>query len=67
MTVPLAAVGVVVSLLVAQSYFGFMRLLGLISLTGIVINNAIVLLDRIAIGIRDDRREPPAAIIEGGL
>lgn len=63
-TVPLALVGVVVGLLAAQSYFGFMTLLGLISLAGIVINNAIVLLDRIAIEIDDNGREPPAAVIE---
>ena len=30
-----------------RSYFGFMTFLGVISLAGIVINNAIVLLDRI--------------------
>ena len=64
MTIPLALVGVVIGLLAAKSYFGFMTLLGLISLAGIVINNAIVLLDRIAIEINDNGREPPHAIIE---
>ena len=64
MTIPLALIGVVIGLLAAQSYFGFMTLLGLISLAGIVINNAIVLLDRIAIEINDNGREPPQAIIE---
>ncbi len=63
MTIPLALVGVTIGLLTAQSYFGFMTLLGLISLAGIVINNAIVLLDRIAIEIDDNGREPPQAII----
>jgi len=38
---------VVCGLLLAQSYMGFMTLLGIISLAGIVINNAIVLIDRI--------------------
>ena len=46
-TIPLALIGVSFGLNVAQSYFGFMTLLGIISLAGIVINNAIVLLERI--------------------
>ena len=45
--IPMALVGVTIGLIVFQSFFGFMTLLGLISLAGIVINNAIVLLDRI--------------------
>ena len=49
LTIPLGLIGVVLGLLVTQSYFGFMTLLGIISLAGIVINNAIVLLDRIKI------------------
>ncbi len=49
LTIPLGLIGVVVGLLVTQSYFGFFAFLGLISLAGIIINNAIVLLDRIQI------------------
>ena len=49
MTIPLGLIGVVVGLLVLRSSFGFMAFLGIISLAGIVINNAIVLLDRIEI------------------
>ncbi|MDY6992454.1 MAG: efflux RND transporter permease subunit [Pseudomonadota bacterium] len=49
LTIPLGLIGVVIGLLVANSYFGFMTLLGIISLSGIVINNAVVLLDRINI------------------
>ena len=48
-TIPLGLIGVVIGLLVLRSYFGFFALLGLIALAGIVINNAIVLLDRIRI------------------
>ncbi|UYM16092.1 efflux RND transporter permease subunit [Endozoicomonas euniceicola] len=47
MTIPLGMIGVIAGLLVARSFFGFMTLLGVISLAGIVINNAIVLLERI--------------------
>ena len=45
MTVPLAATGVVPGLLFSGNAFGFMSMLGVISLVGIVVNNAIVLLD----------------------
>ncbi len=44
-TVPLAATGVVPGLLVAGQPFGFMSLLGVFALVGIVVNNAIVLLE----------------------
>lgn len=48
-TIPLGLIGVIAGLLITGSYFGFMAFLGIISLAGIVINNAIVLLDRIEI------------------
>lgn len=50
-TIPLGIIGVIAGLLLFRSSFGFMAFLGLISLAGIVINNAIVLLDRIKIEI----------------
>ena len=49
-TVPLAAAGVVPGLLIGQQPFGFMSLLGVIALIGVVVNNAIVLLDVIESG-----------------
>ena len=64
LTIPLAVVGVVFGLIVARSYFGFMTLLGLISLAGIVINNAIVLLDRIRIEIDENGLDPGQAVLE---
>ncbi|WP_255418942.1 efflux RND transporter permease subunit [Paraglaciecola sp. MB-3u-78] len=48
-TIPLGLIGVVLGLLIARSYVGFMTILGIVSLSGIVINNAIVLLERIQI------------------
>ncbi len=48
-TIPLGLIGVIAGLLLANSFFGFMTFLGVISLAGIVINNAIVLLERIQI------------------
>jgi len=63
LTIPLGMIGVTVGLLVARSYFGFMTLLGIISLAGIVINNAIVLLERIQLEIVDNRRTPQDAVL----
>jgi multidrug efflux pump subunit AcrB len=48
-TIPLGLIGVILGLHLFRSYFGFFAFLGVISLAGIVINNAIVLIDRIAI------------------
>ena len=63
LTIPLAMIGVVIGLLVARSYFGFMTLLGVISLAGIVVNNAIVLLDRIRIERQENGLSPADAVI----
>ncbi|MCA9672043.1 MAG: efflux RND transporter permease subunit [Myxococcales bacterium] len=62
-TLPLGLIGVVLGLLGAGSYFGFMTLLGVVSLFGIVINNAIVLLDRVKIEIEENGCSPAHAII----
>ncbi len=62
--IPLGLIGVIAGLLIGQSYFGFMTLLGIISLSGIVINNAIVLLDRIQIEITENELDPARAVIE---
>jgi len=62
-TIPLAVIGVVIGLLVTQSYFGFMTFLGVISLAGIVVNNAIVLLERIQTEI-DEGKHPHVAILD---
>ncbi|PAV26529.1 acriflavin resistance protein [Tamilnaduibacter salinus] len=45
LTVPLAAVGIFPGLVLSGNPFGFQSLLGVIALVGIVVNNAIVLLD----------------------
>ena len=47
LTIPLASVGVVPGLLVMNQPFGFVALLGVIALIGIVVNNAIILIDLI--------------------
>jgi len=62
LTIPLAIIGVVIGLLTFQEPFGFMPFLGVISLAGIVINNAIVLIDRIEIEINSREKVQDAVI-----
>ncbi|WP_033956275.1 efflux RND transporter permease subunit [Psychroserpens jangbogonensis] len=66
-TIPLGIIGVVIGLLVFQEPFGFMPFLGVISLAGIVINNAIVLIDRIQIEENEIKRPIQDAIIAACL
>ena len=47
LNVPLAIIGVTLGLLVTGQPFGFMALLGFLSLIGMLIKNAIVLVDEI--------------------
>lgn len=67
LTIPLVVTGVAGALIVAPgANFSFMGILGFLALCGIVINNAIVLIDRIAVELAAGRplRE---AIIEAGV
>lgn len=61
-SIVLALIGVVLGLLGFGASFGFMTLLGVVSLAGIVINNAIVLIDRIRIEIEDNGMDPSEAV-----
>ena len=67
LTIPLAIIGVVIGLLVFQEPFGFMPFLGVISLAGIVINNAIVLVDRMEVEQRDLGRSELDSVITACL
>lgn len=66
-TIPLGVIGVVIGLLTFQEPFGFMPFLGVISLCGIVINNAIVLIDRIEIEQTELKRDTQDAVIAACL
>lgn len=66
-TIPLGVIGMVLGLMIFGVPFGFMAFLGVISLAGIVINNAIVLIDRIEIEENDLKRETQDAIIAACL
>ncbi len=63
-TIPLGLIGVIAGLLMTQKAFGFMSLLGVIALSGIVIKNAVVLIDRIEIEMNEFGRSVDQAIIE---
>ncbi len=54
-TVPMAAIGIVPGFILSGQPFGFMSLLGVVSLLGIVVNNAIVLLDVVERNRREGR------------
>lgn len=55
LTVPLAIVGVTIGLLIFQAPFEFMAILGFLSLAGMLIKNAIVLVDQIDAEISDGK------------
>lgn len=66
-TIPLGVIGMVLGLFIFGVPFGFMAFLGVISLAGIVINNAIVLVDRIEIEQNVIKRKDQDAIIAACL
>ncbi len=66
LTVPLALIGVTAGLLLLDQPFGFMALLGLMSLSGMLIKNALVLIDQIDINIRTGM-SGMEAIVESGV
>ncbi len=65
LTVPLALIGVTAGLLSFDQPFGFMALLGLMSLAGMLIKNAIVLIDQIDSDIRDGKAKFDAIVDSG--
>jgi len=66
MTVPLSLIGVTVGLLLTGLPFGFMSILGFLGLSGMLIKNAIVLIDQIeqdlALGV-----EPYKAVLDSSV
>jgi HAE1 family hydrophobic/amphiphilic exporter-1 len=64
-TLPLALTGVILSLLLSGRTWSVLSLIGVIMLAGIVVNNAIVLVDYINT-LRAEGKERKAAILEAG-
>jgi multidrug efflux pump subunit AcrB len=65
LTVPLSVIGVTVGLLLFRQSFGFMPLLGLLSLSGMLIKNAIVLIDEINAQVAAGKAQYDAVVISG--
>ena len=66
LVVPLALIGVTLGLLTTSQPFGFMALLGFMSLSGMLIKNAIVLIDEINVQRRAEQSDFDA-ILEAAL
>lgn len=66
LTVPLAIIGITVGLLSMNVAFGFMGLLGALSLTGLLIKNAIVLIEEIDIQ-SESGKDPYQAILDSAV
>ena len=66
LAVPLALIGVTAGLLLFEQPFGFMALLGMMSLSGMLIKNAIVLIDQIDLELASGK-EPFQAIVDSGV
>jgi multidrug efflux pump subunit AcrB len=63
--VPLAVIGVSAGLLLTKQPFGFMSLLGILSLSGMLIKNAIVLVDEINLQLSEGK-DMLTAIVDSG-
>ena len=66
LTVPLAIIGITAGLLLTDTAFGFMGLLGALSLTGLLIKNAIVLIEEIDMQI-ESGKEKYNAILDASV
>jgi multidrug efflux pump subunit AcrB len=62
LTIPLVLVGSVVGLLAMQADFGFMVILGLLALAGSIVNNGIVMIDKIEENRRDGQTPYDAVV-----
>lgn len=65
-TVPLAIIGVTAGLVSLNAPFSFMALLGLLSLSGMLIKNGIVLVDQINLEIKEGKA-PYSAVFDSGV
>ena len=66
LTIPFAIIGVTWGLVLTGAAFGFVALLGAMSLSGMMIKNSVVLLDQVNIELRAGR-SPYDAIVNAGI
>jgi multidrug efflux pump subunit AcrB len=66
LTAPLGLIGVVPALLVFQSPLGFVAILGIIALGGMIMRNSVILIDQVQIEIAQGR-DPWNAVLESAI
>ena len=66
LTAPLGLIGVVPALLVFQSPLGFVAILGIIALGGMIMRNAVILIDQVQIEIAEGRA-PWNAVLDAAI
>lgn len=66
LTAPLGLIGIVLTMVITRTPMGFISVLGIIALSGMIIRNSIILLDQIEVH-RAEGQEPREAIINSAL
>ncbi|PIR97317.1 MAG: hypothetical protein COT91_02025 [Candidatus Doudnabacteria bacterium CG10_big_fil_rev_8_21_14_0_10_41_10] len=66
LTLPLAVIGVVFGTFILGLEFGFATFLGVVALSGIVVNDAIILIDRINYNLKTRKLKISESIVEAG-
>lgn len=66
LTAPLGLIGVVLALLVAQAPLGFVAILGVIALSGMIMRNSVILIDQIQAEM-DAGADPWTAVVEAAV
>lgn len=66
MTLPLSLIGVFVGLTLLGRNFSFPGFIGIVALAGVVVNDAIVLIDRINQNVRNGMPKAEAVVLSGG-
>ena len=64
---PLSFIGIAPGLFLTGRSFGFMSIIGAISLSGMMIKNSIVLIDEIKYEINVDKKDPYTAVIDSAV
>jgi multidrug efflux pump subunit AcrB len=66
MTAPLGLIGVVIALLVTRAPLGFVAILGIIALSGMIMRNSVILIDQVQTEIAEGR-DPWNAVVEAAV
>ena len=66
LTAPLGLIGVVIALLVARAPLGFVAILGVIALGGMIMRNSVILVDQVQTEI-DEGRDPWNAVVDAAV